>query len=59
MTFFYYNRQTKENLTFRALNRENAIKRIQKLTKEPWYEIDKFLKSDLQMATLQGFRITK
>jgi len=57
MKFFYYDTKNKKNLIFNAKNRDNAIKRLEKITNEPWYEIDRKLKSDLQIGVLMSFNI--
>ena len=56
MTFYFYWQEKDKNLKFEAIDRHTAIEKLQKKTHLPWLEIDSFLKSDLQMATLHTFR---
>lgn len=57
MKFFYYDLKNKKNIIFRSKSRELAVKRIEKITHEPWYVIDDRLKSDLQMGVLMAFNL--
>jgi len=59
MKFYYYDQANKKNLIFTCKSRELAVKRIEKITKEPWYVIDDKLKSDLQLGVLMSFNINK
>lgn len=58
MNFFYYNTETKENLKFKAKDRSEALEKLEKKYPEKnWLEIGAKLRSDLQMACLQGFNL--
>ncbi len=53
MTFYYYWPEKKIKITFKAKNRDSAIRRLKRVTKKGHFEIDMNLKSDLQMLFMQ------
>jgi hypothetical protein len=55
MKFYYRSPINGENLIFEASTRDKAIARIEKITKEKWFDIDYKLKSDLQLGVTMKF----
>ncbi len=54
MKWFYYWPEKKENIEFKAIDRDTAIRKLMKKTGKPYFWVDRFLKSEEQLSFQPG-----